>query len=404
MTSASRGITSALAALVALLLVAAGAIAHPALGTVASLRVSETQDGPVIEIIVTHDVLAYALNDTSVRVTDPQMYALLEGPRADLEAALQDGRERFQAGFNIFADDQPLDLAIVQAPSLELMDQWLIDNPARRLPVKMDFIARADLPMGTKTVSVRAPMVFDQVILGVTRPRHETTFVPLEPGETSPKFDVSSVTRRLPTDGTDARPDAPGPRTSAGSEPGVVAIAWRYIKLGYEHIIPEGRDHELFILGLFLLNARVRDVLWQTTTFTIAHTCTITLATLGWVHVPSGIVEPIIAASIAFIAIENLFTKKTHPWRPAVAFIFGLFHGLGFAAGLMDVGLPTSQLVTGILAFNVGVECGHITILAAAFAMLGWWRKEKWFRPRVAMPFSGVIACIALFWFAQRLP
>ncbi|MBK7405081.1 MAG: HupE/UreJ family protein [Phycisphaerales bacterium] len=396
-----------LAALMLLAHTAAAAV-HPALGTVATIKITPGPDGATVELIVTHDALAYALNDTSVRITDPQMYALLDGPREDLASALQDGRERFQSGFKLLADGQPLELELIQSPSLELIDQWKLDNPTERLPCKLEFIAQAKLPQGAATIAIRAPAVFDQVILGVTRPGFETTFMPLEPAETSPEFDVSALTGPTPTpasDGGDAAPTPPPATThpTRPSGPGVLSVAWRYIELGYRHIIPNGADHELFILGLFLLNSRLKDLLWQTMTFTLAHTCTVTLATFGLVHVSPALINPVVALTIAFVAIENLFTTKVHPWRAGVAFLFGLIHGIGFAAGLLSIGLPPSQLVTAIIAFNVGVEGGHLTILAIAFAVLGWWRHESWYRARVSIPLSVAIAVIALYWFVQRV-
>src|SRR6185295_8754589 len=141
---------------------------------------------------------------------------------------------------------------------------------------------------------------------------------------------------------------------------------WRYVILGFTHIIPQGADHALFVLGLFLLTPRVKALLWQITAFTIAHSLTLTLATFHLLKLPSIVIEPTIAASIAFIAVENLATTKVHAWRPVVAFVFGLVHGMGFASALSEVGLPTGQLVAALVAFNVGVECGHVTVLAAA--------------------------------------
>ena len=407
-----RRFCAILAAFVAVGLAAAVACAHPALGTVVSVRVVQTPDGDVVEVVVTHDALAYALNDTSTRVTDAQMRALVTGPREELAAALQDGRERFAAGFEISADGTRLALELVRTPTLESMDQWRLDSPTMTLPCKMDFIAHAALARGVRSIRVRAPEVFDQTILSVSVPGHEVAFVPLEPGEESPAFNVRTAAED--GGGADGATDsAAAPETDVGPTPPLLAgdddaprwwsVAWRYIVLGFEHIVPEGHDHELFILGLFLLNTRVRDVLWQTTAFTIAHTCTLTLATVGWVAAPPAIVEPIIAASIAFIAIENLLTQRVHPWRPAIAFLFGLVHGMGFASGLREIGLPTGQLATALIAFNVGVEGGHLCILGAAYATLGWWRHRGWFRGYVAMPLSVVIAAIAIFWFVQRV-
>ena len=410
------------AAIAAVMLAAAMACAHPALGTVVSVHVVQTPDGPMVEAVVLHDALAYALNDTSTRVSDPQMRGLLEGPREDLEAAFQDGRERFASGFWILADEQRLAIELVVTPTVEHIDRWRHDSPAMPLPCKAEFVARAKLPTGAKSLCVRAPEVFDGIILSVSVPGHEVVFLPVAAGEVSPAFDV-----RIAGSPRDSLSGEDGSRTAGDSHSSVAGqshgeteapplldvaadsgprwfeVAWRYAVLGFHHIVPEGHDHELFILGLFLLNRRVRDVLWQTTAFTVAHTCTLSLATLGLVAAPSWIIEPIIAASIAFIAIENVVTDRVSPWRSGVAFVFGLVHGMGFASGLTEIGLPTSQLATAIVGFNVGVEAGHLLILLAAYATLGWWRERAWYRSRIAIPLSAIIAAIAVFWFVQRV-
>lgn len=375
----------------AVLLFASVADAHPALGTVASVTVTGTDAPRTVEVVVTLDALAYALNDTSTRVTDPQMYALLDGPRDELADALRDARERFRSGFAVLADGEPLPLTLIESPSLESVDRWSADTPAHRLPLKADYIAHATLPDRCATISVRAPAVLDRVLLAVSIPDQETAYLPLEPGERSPEF-------TLP-----ASPSAAGTHDRhAAQTPGVFDTAWRYVRLGYEHIIPGGTDHALFILGLFLLNTRLRDVAWQTTAFTIAHTCTLTLATLGVVNLPPSIVEPTIAATIAVVAIKNLFQTNVTHWRTAAAFLFGLVHGLGFASALRSFGMPNAQLATGLAAFSVGVELGHLSVLLAAFATIGWWRRKDWYRRRIAVPLSAGVAAIALFWFASR--
>jgi hypothetical protein len=139
------------------------------------------------------------------------------------------------------------------------------------------------------------------------------------------------------------------------------------------------------------------------TAFTAAHTLTLTLAVLGWVRVPAGIVEPAIALSIAFIAIENLFARRVGPWRLAVVFLFGLLHGLGFASGLAELGLPAGQLATGIGGFAVGVEAGHLAVIAGAFLLLGWTRSRPWYRARVEIPCSLAIAAVACWWTVARI-
>jgi hypothetical protein len=141
----------------------------------------------------------------------------------------------------------------------------------------------------------------------------------------------------------------------------------RYIPVGVEHIIPLGLDHILFVLGLFLLAARMRPLLLQVSAFTLAHTITLALAALGYVTVPASIVEPIIAASIVYVAVENIFSRGLNPWRPAVIFCFGLLHGLGFASVLGQYGIPESAFVPALLGFNVGVEIGQLAVIAVAF-------------------------------------
>ncbi|SLN16329.1 hypothetical protein PSJ8397_00410 [Pseudooctadecabacter jejudonensis] len=147
----------------------------------------------------------------------------------------------------------------------------------------------------------------------------------------------------------------------------------RFIPVGVEHIVPLGLDHILFVLGLFFLSTRVRPLVWQVTAFTAAHTVTLALATLGYVNIPEDnmwIVEAIIAASIVYIAVENIFTDGLNPWRPAIIFGFGLLHGLGFASVLGAYGLPDGAVLPALLGFNIGVELGQLLCIAVAFVIV----------------------------------
>lgn len=183
------------------------------------------------------------------------------------------------------------------------------------------------------------------------------------------------------------------------------AVAWRYLSLGFSHILPHGLDHMLFVLGLYLLSGRVRAVLWQVSAFTVAHSLTLGLGMYGLVSVPPSIVEPLIALSIAYVAIENIFLSELKSWRVAVVFAFGLLHGLGFAGALKELGLPRSEFVTALFSFNVGVEMGQLAVISAAFLLVGWHCAHRvWYRSRVVVPLSALIACTALFWTIQRLP
>ncbi|OWU84943.1 membrane protein [Oceanicola sp. 22II-s10i] len=183
---------------------------------------------------------------------------------------------------------------------------------------------------------------------------------------------------------------------------GLSAFA-QYIPVGFDHILPKGLDHILFVLGLFFLSPHLRPLLWQVSAFTAAHTVTLALGALGWVNVPGSVVEPLIAASITFIAIENVFSSNLHRWRPVVVFLFGLLHGLGFASVLGEFGLPDDQFIPALLGFNVGVELGQLTVIAIAFLAVGaWFRHESWYRAAIAVPASVVIGLVGAYWFVER--
>jgi HupE / UreJ protein len=380
----------------------AEAVAHPAVSTVAVVKVSP--DG-ALTVRVTHDVLAFALNDTSARVSDPPMYELLNGPRDELKQALGEARDRMGALLRVEVDGTPVAMEILEAPDLAAIDGWRRENPAGRLPVKLDFLLRGRVAQTSAAMTVKLPDILGDAVLSVDRPGVEPIYLPLAPGEISPRLAVFPAGRGA----QDAKNFGPEGRPTQErapelpENPGTWDIAWRYTKLGFTHIIPGGSDHALFVLGLFLLSPRLKSILWQITAFTVAHSITLFLTTFGVIRLSPNIIEPTIAATIAFVAIENLFVTRVHAWRPAVAFLFGLVHGMGFASALREVGLPTGKLVAGVLAFNVGVEGGHLAVLAAAFLALGWWRSTPWYRKRVAIPLSVGIGAIATVWIVQRL-
>ena len=191
---------------------------------------------------------------------------------------------------------------------------------------------------------------------------------------------------------------------SGGAQMSPMQALVAYIPVGFDHILPKGLDHVLFVLGLFFFSARLKPLIWQISAFTLAHTITLALATLGWLQVSAAIVEPLIAASIVFVAVENIFVRRLHPWRPVVIFCFGLLHGLGVASVLGEFGLPVSHLMPALLGFNIGVELGQLTVIAAAYALIGYWfGKHPKYRGRVAMPASATIALIGAYWFVERV-
>ena len=126
------------------------------------------------------------------------------------------------------------------------------------------------------------------------------------------------------------------------------AVMRQYLELGYTHILPRGVDHILFVLGVFLLSRRWKPILMQVTAFTLAHTITLGLTIYGIVSLRPAIVEPLIALSIVYVAVENLFTSRLTPWRVALVFGFGLIHGMGFAGVLSQLGLPRAQFLPAL--------------------------------------------------------
>jgi len=176
-----------------------------------------------------------------------------------------------------------------------------------------------------------------------------------------------------------------------------------YVLLGFQHIIPEGFDHMLFVLGLFLLSPGLATLFWQVSAFTIAHTVTLALSTYGLVTLAPDIVEPLIALSIAYVAVENLFTNRMRRSRFVVVFVFGLLHGLGFAGVLGTLGLPDEHFLISLLGFNLGVELGQISVLAVAFVCVGWALRRSWYRGLVQRPVSGAIALTGLYLFVLRV-
>ena len=177
-----------------------------------------------------------------------------------------------------------------------------------------------------------------------------------------------------------------------------------YLVAGFEHIVPKGLDHILFILGIFLLSVRLRPLLWQVTMFTVAHTLTLGLSMSGFVSLPANIVEPLIALSIAYVGIENIFARSLHNSRLLLVFGFGLLHGMGFASVLQDFGMPDDAFLTALLSFNVGVELGQLTVITLAFLSVGFWfGKRGWYHHVVVVTGSATIAVIGLYWTYDRI-
>ena len=174
------------------------------------------------------------------------------------------------------------------------------------------------------------------------------------------------------------------------------------IKRGFTHVIPHGLDHMLFVLGVFLMTRKWKPLLLQVSAFTVAHTLTLWLASAGIVKLPASIVEPVIAASIVAVALENILHPKYTHWRLLVVFAFGLIHGLGFA-GVMSTRLDSSfSLMVGLLGVNIGVELGQLAVISIAFLATCRISSESTYRKWVVIPGSILIALAGVWWVFER--
>jgi hypothetical protein len=177
-----------------------------------------------------------------------------------------------------------------------------------------------------------------------------------------------------------------------------------YLQLGFTHILPLGFDHILFVLSLFLLSPKLKPVLLQATAFTIAHSVTLGLAMYQVITPSPKIVEPIIALSIVYVALENIFSPRLKKSRIGIVFLFGLVHGMGFANALGQLGLPQNSYLTSLVMFNIGVELGQFAVILSAYFLFGKWFGEKpYYRKMIVIPLSVLIALMAAYWTIERL-
>ena len=188
--------------------------------------------------------------------------------------------------------------------------------------------------------------------------------------------------------------------------PAAIKYTVDYIYQGFIHIIPKGLDHILFVLALLLFAKRRSTLIWQVSAFTLAHTITLALGIYGLITISSAVVEPLIALSIIYVGVENIYRSNkmtTNHARLAIIFAFGLLHGLGFASVLTEVGLPDSQYLVSLIAFNIGVELGQLTVIALAFICLLPFSVKVWYQKKLVLALNVAIAVIATYWLIERL-
>ena len=319
-----------------------------------------------------------------------QLYADIHTPESDEQVDWRPARpmfERFTRSLvRIHADDETIE-AVVKFPNLE---QTGLFDTTRGDFVELQFT----VPKNTKNITLTVNALVKKATVGIMDPYRPQK---IELTEDSDHFVI------LRGDASISAQDSPTEQAKALKEGTRAQTFIIYVKEGFLHILPAGVDHILFVLGLFLLSTRWTILLVQVSLFTIAHTFTLALSTLGIFNLPATVVEPLIALSIAYVAIENLMTDELKKSRAVVVFFFGLLHGLGFAGVLSELGLSKSYFVLSLLSFNIGVEIGQLTVLVGALSLVYWFRKRPIYRSLIVKPGSVLIATIGLWWGIERI-
>ncbi|HJS56471.1 MAG TPA: HupE/UreJ family protein [Vicinamibacteria bacterium] len=255
-------------------------------------------------------------------------------------------------------------------------------EPPGALPTALGLVARLSgrVPPGAREVSFFASRAFPPVRLTV---RSERSGV---------------ETTELLAQGAESQPMA----LAGTMAPSMLTTAWRFLGLGFAHILPLGFDHILFVVGLTLLSSRFQPLLAQVTAFTVAHTATLALSTQGVLQVPPRIVETLIALSIVYVGVENVARAELRWSRLILVFGFGLLHGLGFAGVLRGLGWPEDRKLTALLAFNAGVELGQLAVIGLAIAALAMAERAGLDRRRLGFAASLGIAAAGLYLAIER--
>lgn len=356
------------------LLLTAVASAHEVLPSIADM--ADDKGVLTFDIRLNIEGLVAGINLSETADTD---LALEAATYDELRALDPDALEtRFRAFWPEMAGNITLDTGGSKlAPRLVSVEVSLTDDIEIPRSSKIRF--EADLPSGATTIRVGWSAKYGPLIVR--------------------QINVEDFYTGYLEDGAISEPIA----LAGGGQAGAWETFLRYCVVGFDHIIPKGLDHVLFVLGLFFLAARFRPLFWQISAFTLAHTVTLAASALGYVSVSPSVVEPIIALSIVYVAVENMFSDQLMRWRPVVVFCFGLLHGLGFASVLGQFGLPDTTFVSALIGFNVGVELGQLTVIAVAFALFGYWFRDKsWYRAAISIPGSAIIALIGAYWFVER--
>jgi hypothetical protein len=257
-------------------------------------------------------------------------------------------------------------------------------RPPEALPSTLGLVARLEgaVPAGAREVTFFASRAFPPVQIVIVRADGTR--------EAADVLAQGAQSRAYPIAGR-AAPE------------GFLAMVGRFLALGFTHILPKGLDHILFVLGLALLSPRLGPLVAQVTAFTLAHTLSLAASVFGAVSLSPRIVEPLIALSIVYVAVENLVTTRLLAARIALVFGFGLLHGLGFAGVLQELGWPEGRRLSALLSFNVGVELGQLAVIGMAVLLLAGAERLGASRRSLVKGLSALIAAAGAYWAVSRV-
>jgi len=356
--------------------------AHEVIPSIMDVGLSDTApNGLSIELTFTAEAFLAGLDLSEISETDDsdrsdQYDEIRQLSGASLSELIEQKFDDLAALITVNADDQRLDLGLEKIVVEDQNDLRLVRQTTLYLS--------APLPDGARALSAGLDKSLGAVLVRQRGEGSDPNYSDyLTSGGISSDFVLGTITEQSDLD-----------------------LVLKYIYSGIVHIVPAGLDHILFVIGLLAFSLSGKALVAQISLFTVAHTLTLAMASLGWVAVPGAIVEPLIALSIAYIGIENIWRAKGRLTllRSAVVFGFGLLHGLGFASVLADFGLPSHAFVLGLLSFNIGVEIGQLMVVIPVFALLTVLRLNKYiFRQRFQVPVSLSISFVGLYWAAERL-
>jgi len=356
--------------------------AHEVIPSIMDVGLSDTApNGLSIELTFTAEAFLAGLDLSEISETDDsdrsdQYDEIRQLSGASLSGLIEQKFDDLAALITVNADDQRLDLGLEKIVVEDQNDLRLVRQTTLYLS--------APLPDGARALSAGLDKSLGAVLVRQRGEGSDPNYSDyLTSGGVSSDFVLGTITEKSDLD-----------------------LVLKYIYSGIVHIVPAGLDHILFVIGLLAFSLSGKALVAQISLFTVAHTLTLAMASLGWVAVPGAIVEPLIALSIAYIGIENIWRAKGRLTllRLAVVFGFGLLHGLGFASVLADFGLPSHAFVLGLLSFNIGVEIGQLMVVIPVFALLTVLRLNKYiFRQRFQVPVSLSISFVGLYWAAERL-